>query len=438
VIKIQSTTERIESKGGLLLAGKIAIAAGLLEIKSSAQKKAGEIITSIFALMVEGKSNFESMGEKRSSLFFKEALGLSFVFAKETIRIYLEKIAQGSKDVIEQLHESTLKIIKEVKLTGYWIGKNIYIPVDIDTSVLDNSKTNKEGVSRTYQGVDGYHPIFAYIGKVGYMLYCELREGSQHCQKGTVEFITRVIEQLGKLKTRACYLFRLDAGNDAVETIKTIIEAGHKCIIKRNKRKESDERWLKRAKKHGKQTNPRKGKKVWIGKIKIHPETMDCKISKAIYIVFEVTERKIDAQGNKYLIPDIEVHSWWTNLDCRAEKVIKLYHAHATSEQFHSELKHDLGVERLPSGKFAVNQILLAIAMNAFNTLRYLGQLSVSEEKKERDVTYERKRLGTVIREIICIAGKLVQHGRSLIFKIYEKNPMLPLFLRLNAALDFA
>ena len=120
MIKIQSTTERIESKGGLLLAGKIASAAGLLEIKSSAQKKAGEIITSIFALMVEGKSNFESMGEKRSSLFFKEALGLSIVFAKKTIRIYLKKIAQDLKNIIEQLHESTLKIIKETKLTGYF------------------------------------------------------------------------------------------------------------------------------------------------------------------------------------------------------------------------------------------------------------------------------------------------------------------------------
>jgi hypothetical protein len=35
----------------------------------------------------------------------------------------------------------------------------------IDVSPFDNSGTKKEGVSRTYQGNDGYAPIFAYLGK---------------------------------------------------------------------------------------------------------------------------------------------------------------------------------------------------------------------------------------------------------------------------------
>jgi hypothetical protein len=40
-----------------------------------------------------------------------------------------------------------------------------FVPLDIDVSPFDNSKTKKEGVSRTYKGYDGFAPIFAYLGR---------------------------------------------------------------------------------------------------------------------------------------------------------------------------------------------------------------------------------------------------------------------------------
>jgi hypothetical protein len=374
------------------------------------------------------------MGIKRGSLFFKEAFWLPFVYAKETIRLYLGRRAIDAESIIEQLRESTVKILKMSKLHGIWIEGKQYIPIDIDTSVLDNSKSKKEGVSKTYRKVDGFQPIMAYAGKEGYMLDCELRPGSQHCQKGTVEFIMRLIGQLEKIKIGKRFLFRLDSGNDAWENLKTMISAGlnYFCIIKRNKRRECDEQWLKRAKRHGELTVPRKGKKVWVGSIQIHP----CKNGetiKDVYCVFEIIERKIDRTGNRLLIPEIEVSTWWTNLKCGAEKVIELYHDHATSEQFHSELKHDMGIERLPSGKLDVNKILFAVAMNAYNTLRFLGQHAVVRESRN---VHKRKRLGKVIRDVICVAGKLVRHARSLVFKIYENDPMLPVFFRVVHALN--
>jgi len=431
VIKIQTTPEAIESKGGLILAGKIAKIAGLGSIISKTlREKAGNILTSLFALMVEGKSDFESMGEKRYNQFFKDTLEISYVYAKETARLYLEEMAAIEADgIIEQLRESSVKIIKKGPLHGFWIEGKYYMPVDIDTSVMDNSKTAKEGVSWTYRGFNGYQPIMAYVGNEGYMLDCELRPGSQHCQNGTAAFITSLTGRLEQVYTGR-YLFRLDSGNDAIETLQVIMDAGKEYyfIIKRNKRKESDEKWLKRAKRNGKLVESRDGKKVWIGKAKIKPHKKG-----DIYCVYEVTERKRDKDGNKLLINEIEVNSWWTNLSCEAEEVIKLYHEHATSEQFHSELKHDMGIERLASGKFAVNQILLTLAMNAYNALRLLGQMSIEKGNGKME---RRKRLGKVIRDIICVAGKFIRHARELIFKINENDPILPVFLRLNAALD--
>ena len=434
MIKIQTTKENIESKGGLFLAGKVAIKAGFNAIKSALVANAATIITSMYALMLEGKSTFESVGEKRGSRFFKEVFGLPFVYAKETVRLYLEKMSDEAEIIIDQLKESNIKIIKKAPLHGIWVNKKHYLPVDIDTLTLDNSKSNKEGVSRTYRGFDGFHPIMAYVGKEGYMLDCELRPGSRHCQNGTPAFIKSVIEQLKKIQKGGRYLFRFDSGNDAWETLKAIACAGKEyyCIIKRNKRRENEEEWLETAGRNGIRTEPRKGKKVWVGRAqKIHPQKENEYIPE-MNCVYEIIERKTDRNGERYLIPEVEVNLWWTNLDCSAEKVIELYHSHATSEQFHSELKHDMDIERLPSGKFAVNKILLAIAMNAYNTLRLLGQKSIEPELRTK---HRRKRLCKVISDIICIGGKFIKHAGYFILRIYEKDPMLPMFLRLNAAL---
>ena len=55
-----------------------------------------------------------------------------------------------------------------------------YAGVDFDTFVMNNSGTKKECVGRTYQGVDGYAPIAAYLGNDGWCVGLELRPGVQH------------------------------------------------------------------------------------------------------------------------------------------------------------------------------------------------------------------------------------------------------------------
>ncbi|RKX75183.1 MAG: hypothetical protein DRP60_09150 [Spirochaetes bacterium] len=78
---------------------------------------------------------------------------------------------------------------------------------------MDNSGTHKEGVGRTYKGCDGYAPIFSYIGEEGYMLGCELRPGTQHCQKGTPEYLKKNLKMIGELAPSKPVLIRMDSGN---------------------------------------------------------------------------------------------------------------------------------------------------------------------------------------------------------------------------------
>jgi len=59
---------------------------------------------------------------------------------------------------------------------------------------------------------DGYAPIFAYIGTEGYLCNAEFREGKQHCQSGTPEFLAETIAS-AKQMTKKPLLRRF--GNDA-------------------------------------------------------------------------------------------------------------------------------------------------------------------------------------------------------------------------------
>jgi hypothetical protein len=53
--------------------------------------------------------------------------------------------------------------------------------------------------------------------------------------------------------------------------------------------------------------------------------------------------------------------------------VIELYKRHGTHEQCQSEIKTDLDLGRLPSGKFDTNDAIVHLASSAYNGLHLLG-----------------------------------------------------------------
>ena len=88
-----------------------------------------------------------------------------------------------------------------------------------------------------------------------------------------------------------------------------------------------------------------------------------------------------------------------------------------------------MDVERLPSGKFKTNELVLGLASITYNTLRMIGQIgSKLEFSKKRAV--ERKRIKTVIKDMILLASKIVKHARQNVIKIYEHESRIPAFQR--------
>lgn len=123
-------------------------------------------------------------------------------------------------------------------------------------------------------------------------------------------------------------------------------------------------------------------------------------------MAYEITERTTEANGQEMLFPETEIDMYWTSLSVSDEDVIALYHNHAVCEQYHSEIKTDMGVERLPSGKFETYALILKLTMIAFNILRIIGTAAMNgHDMLVRHSTIKRRRIRTVIDNLILITG---------------------------------
>lgn len=447
-MKIEFSKERIIPAGGLSVVGAILGKSGFVkrcnrmdvtQNRSQHQIKNGDVLLTYIGMLCMGKPAFDSVHEFDDDReFYQYALGITRAIpSEETIRQRMDDIGCSLRSQILAENVSMLRMngISPSRLP------NGFVPVDMDVTPFDNSKTKKQGGSRTYKGYDGYAPMMAYIGTEGYLINAELRERKQHCQKGTPRFLRETI-RLCRQITKEPLLFRLDSGNDSAENIGILLEEGCSFIIKKNLCRESQEDWYAMAKEHSiKVSSPRDGKTVYLGSDwkDISWKSTEGSIQKAaIRTGYEIIKRTIDRYG-QYLLPaDLEVNTWWTNTGMTDEDVIQSYHAHGECEQYHSEIKTDMDVERLPSGKFATNELVLELTILSYNILRMIGQETIGRRTPKSNQKVHRLRLRTVIGNLIRMACHVTEHARSVIINLGRSNPWRWCFAEIHRAfVDF-
>lgn len=452
-IHVEFSDERLITPSGLVFVGQILGKSDFVKkINRSPiskdflekQIKNGDILLSYIGMLCQGKPQYEAVREMMDDPdYYKYALGIAYAIpSAETLRQRFDMIGGSLRRDIQQ---ANIDMFHEMNIEPSAMD-NGYVPVDIDVTPFDNSKSNKEGVSRTYKGFDGYAPIMAYIGTEGYLVNLELRAGKQHCQKETPDFLVETIALCRQLTDKPL-LIRLDSGNDASENIGIFMEESYKYnnvsfIIKRNPRKESRQDWLDSVKDCCTNVqNPRDGKTVYIGQtFRDVTYTLPDKTEKTVGIrtIYEVTERTIDKYGQFLLVPDIELNTLWTNLPLPDETVIDLYHAHGECEQYHSEIKTDMDVERLPSGKFETNRLVLELTIIAYNILRIIGQESLKKRDDPSRKKVHRRRIRTVISNLMQFAGHLTEHAGRITLSIGKSNRWRFTFKRIYDSFAYA
>ena len=431
-----------------------------------------DILKSYLGLLCLGKNDFDAIEGQRKDAFFARALGLRAVPSSPTLRQRMDTHAPAWFDLADRINAAVLGLKIGGKHVDFGVLPCGYMPLDVDTFAMDNSGTAKEHVGRTYAGVDGYCPWVAYLGTQGFCLELALRPGTQHSASETEYNIERVLPLAAKLTQSAGsdtgaggslgtgaaaatgasgqgtpLLFRADSGFDSTKLMCAIGQQAQALgrevafIIKWNPRTTPVETVAK-AKVSDANTvwvTLREGKRqcLWADGVELkHGHEV-----LAARRVYRLTERTIDKRGQQMLLPEYVLEGWSTTLPDAAfspEQVIALYADHGTHEQFHSEFKTDMDLVRLPSGKFDTNYLVCALAAVAMNLLRLVGQHTLHEPDAPVRHTAQRRRIRTVMQELMFKAARLISHARQWVLGLGANDTAFAVFERHWHQLDTA
>jgi hypothetical protein len=415
----QSNTEIITPHGGLALVGhSLNRMTSLAKTSRSIVKRHGianiDLIRTYLGLICLGKSDFEAVEHARHDPFFKAAMGIKQSPSSARLR---QRFDEDARALIPLLDEASVEFLDNASVSIGSLATG-HVPLDIDVFPMDNSNSKKEGVAYTYKGHDGYAPIAAYLGTDGWCLGCELRPGNQHANNEFIHTLDRVLPRARRM-TDAPLLVRLDSAHDALDNRHYFRSHGVDYLIKWNPRKQDGLDWVDKANAAG---------SLWCY---TRPGKMETLVSEPLdgtadRLIVKVTVRHSDAKGQLFLEPEISLEGWTTSLKPEVvdnATVIDLYRDHATCEQFHSEFKSDLDLERLPSGKFDTNDLVMAFAVLGYNILRWMGQRALLGPDAPVRHKAKRRRIKTVMQELMYMACRLVSSGRRLTLRFGRHCP---------------
>ncbi len=401
-----------------------------------------DIILSFLGLTCCGTPYFEAVDFFKNDQLFTKSLGLTRLISKASLRQRMNHLALKGHQIWSALDAINFKLLKKYA-TPLPIDNTDLIPVDFDVTIMDNTESHKEGVEQSYRPkIHGFAPILTNIGRQGYLINHQFRRGASHSNcKGSLEYIIASMNFARALCPQEKLLARFDSGNDADRNIITLSQFKNAYFI---------------IKRHLKGVNVKRSKDTLIQYVinnysakTVLPNNTIRYFAEMPYIagyynqkdqlvkvncrlVLSVVELNNDINnGQPLLIPYRSLHMWRTNLpknEYSPKRVIDLYKDHGTSEQFHSEFKSDLDLERLPSSKFKTNQLVMGIAQIAFDLLRIIGLEAIEFALFNPKFHYGRIRIKTVINKLINLPVLFFRKHRRWTIALPRSNPVAVVF----------
>jgi hypothetical protein len=130
-----------------------------------------DVLYAYLGLLCQGKSDFDQIKPFREDKFFAKVLGIKRMPFSPTLRQRLDLAAAASYGWQTIVLEESADLLRSlaVPLTPVTVSvrgmSQAWLPLDFDVSPFDNNSTKKEGVSRTYKGMDGYAPFLPTLDR---------------------------------------------------------------------------------------------------------------------------------------------------------------------------------------------------------------------------------------------------------------------------------
>jgi hypothetical protein len=397
-IKLEKSEERLTSLGGLVVLEEMAQALQVWQRVDECLQAPGsgrgyrpsQFVQPLVWMLHAGGRRLEDLRELRAEREVLENLGLGAVPDAGTVGDWLRR--QGERGV------AGLERVNHGLIQGVLEEEGEELTLDVDATEIE---AEKQDAQWTYHHVQGYMPLLGYVQ--GLCVGQEFRDGNVSPGAGILPFAKKCEAALPAGKR---IYFRSDSAAYQAEVINHYSQPGRTFTITAD---------LDVAVKREIQNLPESG---WQPYRTADGVATDREIAETVHSMNGTKQafrlivlRWLNPQPSLFEADRYCYHAVASNREERTPEVIWKHNGRGQSENWHKELKLDVGMEQMPCGQKQANALYFAIGVLAYNLAQLLKRRVLPE-------SYRTATLATLRWKVYRLAGKLVRHARGLILQI--------------------
>lgn len=392
---VEFDDERLIANAGLVLVATLSRRLGIEQMvdkmvrlgeRAGAAHPGRKVLTLIHAIAA-GADSIDDTDVLRSG--GTEALLGHRAMAPSTLGTFLRAFSFGH---VRQLDRVLGEVIKRAWATGAGPGAGRLV-IDIDSFLGEAKGALKQGASRGYTGVRGYHPLLATRAGTGEVLHARLRKGAANSGRGALRFCEELLARVRRAGATGEILIRADSAFYSGKVIDYLEAKGARYSISVTQHKRMAERISQIP------------ESAW-QPVPDYPETGICELAETTYGGRRLIVRRVHLhaqEGQEELFAYWRHFAFLTNREEDMRTVDAEHRQHAEVELAIRDLK-DQALAHFPSGQFNANAAWTVIACLAHNMVRWVGQLGLE------DSTWRAAR--TIRRWLIALPGRLTRTAR--------------------------
>lgn len=308
-----------------------------------------------------------------------------------------------------RMDEATLNqfydLMRRFRKVVYSVKKPEMLLLDLDSTLLNTyGHQEGEGFNFHYQN-RGYHPLVCYDGITGDLLKIELRNGTDYSSTGVMEFLQPLLDEFGAEYPDIPLLLRGDSGFTKPELYHQCetngVSYAHRLKengILRELASDIDAQLTEITRNDMVSYAVCYGEFLYQAKSWDYPRRVVCKIEKPTGQFIRMYT---------FII---------TNMDSKAEKVVKFYCKRGAMENYIKESKNGFCFAAVSSSSKIVNANRLQIHALAYNIFSWFKRLALSAAMRKQQID-------TIRLKLLKIAAKVVHSARYITFKLCSSCP---------------
>ena len=413
-IRIAFDDHRLVANAGLILPATLARCLGLSRLvdrhldlgDAPGRANTGDKLLTLVASALAGGDCIDDADALRSGGTAR-VLG-STVKAPSTLGTFLRSFRWGH---VRQLDRVSRELLARAWAAVAGPGDRP-LTIDLDSTICETYGLAKEGARRHgYTGQRGYHPLLAIAAGTGEVLMARLREGRANTARGAAHFLRETVGRVRYAGAAGLLTVRADSGfyTHAIVAVCRKIKVRFSITARQHRSlrnlieaiPESEWRsilyWMDGA--------------AAVAEITYTPFQTEPDAAPVRLIVRRV---KPTPGSQLALFATYSYHAFITDREGDVLELEADHRRHAEIENAIRDLKYGVGLNHLPSGRFAANGAWLAVQVMAHNLARWTARIALGEQV----VTTK-----TLRRRFFSLAGRLTRKARRLMLHLPRRWP---------------